>query len=195
MNKADFLSELKARLSGLAEADIASSLDYYGEMIDERIEDGLSEGEAVAAIGSVEQAAEQILSEIPLPRIIKSNVKQRGKLRPWEIVLLIVGSPLWISILAAVFAVLLSVFAALLAVLISVFAIGAALAVSAFGIAVGGIVLIFAKGFVPALMFIGAALMAAGLALLFWPLFKLMCRGFVWICRKFVLWLKTFFSY
>lgn len=72
MNKADFLSELKARLSGLAEADIASSLDYYGEMIDERIEDGLSEGEAVAAIGSVEQAAEQILSEIPLPRIIKA---------------------------------------------------------------------------------------------------------------------------
>lgn len=195
MTKAEFLSELKARLSGLAEADIASSLDYYSEMIDERMEDGMSEAEAVAAIGGVEQAAEQILSEIPLPHIIKSNVRQRGKLHPWEIVLLILGSPLWISLLAALFAVVLAVFVALLAVVISVFAVGIALAVSAVGVAVGSVVLIFTKGIIPALMFLGAALMVAGLALLFWPLIKLICRGFARLCRKFMLWIKTFFLY
>lgn len=195
MTKAEFLSELKARLSGLAEADIASSLDYYSEMIDERMEDGMSEAEAVAAVGSVEQAAEQILSEIPLPQIIKSNVKLRGKLRPWEIVLLILGSPLWISLLAAVFAVVLAVFVALLAVIVSVFAVGISLALAAFGVVVGSVVLIFTRGFVPALMFLGAALMIAGLALLFWPLFRLMCRGLAWICRKFMYGVKTFFLY
>ncbi len=194
MNKSEFLSELGTRLSGLAEADITSSLDYYSEMIDERIEDGLSEADAVAAVGSVEQAAEQILSDIPLPRIIKSNVKQRGKLRTWEIVLLILGSPLWISLLAALFAVVLAVFVSLIAVLISVFAVAVALAVSALGIAAGSIVLIFIKGFVPALMFVGAALMCAGLALVFWPLLKLMCSGLAWLYGKFVLAVKRFFA-
>jgi len=194
MDKARFLLELRDRLSSLPEEDIQSSLDYYGEMIDERIEDGMSEEEAVASVGSVEQAAEQILSEIPLPHIIKSNVKQRGKLRAWEIVLLILGSPLWISLLAALFAVVVAVFVVLLSVIIAFFAVAVALAVSALGIAVGSIVLVFVKGFVPALMFIGAALMCAGLALVFWPLLKLMWRGLSWLCRKFILAVKRFFA-
>ena len=194
MTRAEFLSELRRRLGSLQEADIRSSLDYYAEMIDERMEDGMTEAEAVEAIGGVEQAAEQILSEIPLPLIIKSNVKQRGKLRPWEIVLLILGSPLWLSLLAAVFAVALAVFVSLLTVIISVFAAALALAVSALGIAVGSIVLLFVKGFVPAIMFIGAALMCAGLALLLWPLVKLMWKGLVWLCSKLILAVKRFFA-
>lgn len=195
MTKAEFLSELKIRLGGLAEADISSSLDYYSEMIDERIEDGMSEAEAVAAVGSVAQAAEQILAEIPLPRIIQSNVKRRGKLRSWEIVLLVLGSPLWISLLAALFAVVLAVFVSLLAVVISVFAVGVALAVSAVGIAVGSVVFFFTKGILPALMFLGAALMIAGLTLLFWPLIRLISRGFAALCRKVLFWIKTLFLY
>ena len=193
MTKAEFLSELKARLGGLAEADIASSIDYYSEMIDERMEDGMSETEAVAAVGSVAQAAEQILSEIPLPHIIQSNVKRRGRLRTWEIVLLVLGSPLWISLLAALFAVVLAVFVSLLAVVIAVFAVGIALAASAVGVAVGSVVFFFTKGILPALMFLGAALMIAGITLLFWPLLRLICRGFAALCRKFILWLKMFF--
>ena len=61
MTKAEFLAELRAAISGLPEADIEKSLDFYSEMIDDRVEDGLSEEEAVAALGSVENIKTQIL--------------------------------------------------------------------------------------------------------------------------------------
>ena len=48
MSKTEFLTELKKALEGLPEEDIEKSLEYYSEMIDDRIEDGLSEEEAVA---------------------------------------------------------------------------------------------------------------------------------------------------
>ena len=47
MNKSEFLGELEKSLSELPEKDRSRSLDYYGEMIDDRTEEGLSEEEAV----------------------------------------------------------------------------------------------------------------------------------------------------
>ena len=60
MTKQEFLSRLREGLSGLPEDDIAERLTFYGEMIDDRIEDGLSEEEAVAEVGSVDDIAAQI---------------------------------------------------------------------------------------------------------------------------------------
>ena len=39
MKKNEFLAELRGRLAGLSEADLNRSLDYYAEMIDDRMED------------------------------------------------------------------------------------------------------------------------------------------------------------
>ena len=47
MKKQEFLDLLKNRLWALPERDIQQSLDYYKEMIDDRMEDGLSEEDAV----------------------------------------------------------------------------------------------------------------------------------------------------
>ena len=58
MNKQEFLYELKGKLWALSEEEKKSSLEYYTEMIDDRMEDGLSEEEAVAAIW--ETAAENV---------------------------------------------------------------------------------------------------------------------------------------
>ena len=65
MTKADFLNALAVRLSSLSEIDVARSLDYYEEMIDDRMDDGMTEEEAVAAAGSPEDAAREILLNIP----------------------------------------------------------------------------------------------------------------------------------
>ena len=54
MTKTEFLDGLRAGLSDLDPADIQKSTDYYDEMICDRMEDGMSEEEAVAAIGPVE---------------------------------------------------------------------------------------------------------------------------------------------
>lgn len=97
MNKADFLSSLAAGLSGLSAREAQMSLDFYSEMIDDRMEDGMSEAEAVAALGTVEDIVREIYMEKPLPVILKS--KQRRGMQGWEIALLILGSPLWLPLL------------------------------------------------------------------------------------------------
>ena len=55
MDKHDFLMQLQNRLSGLPQEDIEERLNFYNEMIDDRIEDGLSEEEAIAAVGSLDE--------------------------------------------------------------------------------------------------------------------------------------------
>lgn len=47
MNKQEFFVQLCRSLSGLPQTDIEERLTFYGEMLDERIEDVLSEEEAV----------------------------------------------------------------------------------------------------------------------------------------------------
>ncbi len=44
-------------------------------MIDDKIEDGLSEADAVAALGSVDQIAAQTLSGVSLPKLVKNKSK------------------------------------------------------------------------------------------------------------------------
>ena len=76
MNKQEFLKTLWNRLSELPNEDVERSLDYYAEMIDDRVESGMTEDEAVEAIGGVEEAAAQILADVPEgPRKSTGNPK------------------------------------------------------------------------------------------------------------------------
>ena len=94
MTKSEFLTELRTALVGLPEEDIEKSLDFYSEMIDDRVEEGLSEEEAVADLGSIEDIKTQILKDIPLTKIVKERGKPKRTLSGLEITLLIVGFPL-----------------------------------------------------------------------------------------------------
>ena len=60
MNKHEFFEQLGRGLSGLPQEDIDERLTFHGEMIDDRVEDGLTEEEAVAEIGSPDEIASQI---------------------------------------------------------------------------------------------------------------------------------------
>ena len=48
MNKQEFLSALQNALAGLPKKDRQKTLAFYSEMIDDRMEDGMTEEEAVA---------------------------------------------------------------------------------------------------------------------------------------------------
>lgn len=48
MNRDIFLHQLRIRLAQLPEDEVQKRLDYYAEIIDDMIEDGISEEEAVA---------------------------------------------------------------------------------------------------------------------------------------------------
>ena len=65
MRKQEFLGQLRKGLATLPPNDIAEHLAFYNEMIDDRMEEGLSEEDAVAAVGSVEKIIGQIVAESP----------------------------------------------------------------------------------------------------------------------------------
>ncbi len=63
MTKREFLNELKFYISKLPYEDVNKYIEYYSEMIEDRIDDGISEEEAVKAVGSPKIIAEQILKD------------------------------------------------------------------------------------------------------------------------------------
>ena len=163
MNKTDFLMKLRERLGGLPEYDVDERIDFYAEMIDERIEDGASEDDAVEALGNIDEIVEQILSDIPLSRLVKKKVSPKRKMSPLTVVLLAVGSPIWLSLLIAAFAVALSLYASLWAVIISLWAVNLSFAVCAV-VAPLPVILFFTSGkFMAGSALICAALVLAGL--------------------------------
>ena len=177
MDKLDFLSALEARLEGLPDADKDASLDYYAEILDDLMEGGMTETEAVASLGSVESIAEEILLDMPLPKLIKAKMKPKRRLRGWEITLIAVGSPVWFPILLALAVVALAVYIVFWAVVISLYAADLCFAVGAPAGLLAAI-LLFVKGLpFTALLFLGAGLVLAGLAILWFFLCNLTAKG------------------
>ena len=76
MNKEQFLNELKKGLSGIPKEDLDERVNFYSEMIDDRIEEGMSEEEAVSAIGDVKTIVSQIMAETPITTIVKERVNK-----------------------------------------------------------------------------------------------------------------------
>lgn len=165
MNKYDFLLALEERLAGLPEADLKASLDYYSEILDDLTESGMTEQDAVASLSSVDTIAQQILLDIPLPRLVKAKMKKR-RMSGLEITLLIVGFPIWLPILISLFAVVLSVYISLWAVVVSLYASDLAIAVTAPASILAAVILFVRGQPAVALLFIGAALVCGGLAIL-----------------------------
>ncbi len=65
MTKIEFLEQLEARLRGINIVDRIRSLDYFSEMIDDAMENGMSETEAVASLGDIDEIADRIMQEAP----------------------------------------------------------------------------------------------------------------------------------
>lgn len=191
MNKAEFLQKLRAALNGLPQSDIEEKVGFYSEMIDDRMEDGLPEEEAVATVGSVEEIVREIVADIPLAKIAKEKIKPKRRMRAWEIVLLILGSPIWLSLLIAAFAVLISVYACIwsaIAVFWSAFAVLAAGLLA--GLAAG--VWMFVTGMLPAgFLLLGGGLVSGGLAIFAFFGCLAATKGVAILTKKFVLWMKT----
>ena len=95
MKKQEFLNELRERLNGLPPSDIDDRISFYEEMINDRMDDGKCEEEAVADIGTVDDIVNEIVRDTPLVKLVKEKIKPKRKLKAWEIVLLILGFPLW----------------------------------------------------------------------------------------------------
>lgn len=193
MTKTEFVLELASKLSLLPWEEIEDRISFYVEMIDDRMEEGVSEEEAVAAIGSVDEIASQIIAEIPLAKLVKEKIKPKKRLRAWEIVLIVVGSPLWLPLLIALLAVILAVYISLWAVVISLWAVFASLVGGMLGGIISGAILAAGGNVAAGIAMIGAGILLAGLAVFAFFGCKAATKGTVKLAEKLIVSVKRGF--
>ena len=193
MTKQEFLAALKGALAGLPQDEIDGRIDFYAEMIDDRIDEGLSEENAVAEIGPVDVIAAQTLADIPLSKLAKQRIKPKRKLGALEIVLLALGSPIWLSLVIAAFAVVISVYVSLWAIVVSLWAAFAAIVGSAVGGLIGGIFLAALGNIYTSLALVASSLLLSGISIFAFFGCRAATKGIIILTRKFALAIKKAF--
>ena len=101
MLRDEYLSNLKDKLAANNIPGIDSMIDFYDEAISDRIEDGMSEEDAVAAMEDADEVVKSALLDKPIAALMmesarkkhqEANEKGHGAL---FVVLAIVGFPIW----------------------------------------------------------------------------------------------------
>ncbi len=193
MNKQEFLDGLRKGLSGLPQADIEERLTFYGEMLDDRIEEGLSEEEAVAAAGSVNEIVRQTVADIPLAKIAKERIKPKRRLKAWEIVLLALGSPIWLSLGVAAAAVIFALYVTVWSVIASFWSVFASLAVCAAAGVPMCVVFVAGDSGAAGIAVLSAGIVCAGLSVFMFFGCLQATKGILLLTKKFAIWVKNCF--
>lgn len=191
MDKKEFLKRIEDGLSSLTIEEKDEHIAFYSEMIDDRIEEGLSEEEAIAVIGIPESIAFQIMQE---HGGTSKNTKQSRKITAWEIVLLVLGSPIWISLLIGILTVIFALYVVLWSAIASFWAVAVAFIGGALGsFATFGVFLFFGN-VIQGIAMLGMGIFSAGLAI-----FGIMgsigaTKGCALLTGKSVLWIISLFK-
>ena len=186
MNKQRFLAQMRKALSGLPKKDIEEYLIFYGEMIDDRMEEGLSEEEAVLAVGSVDEIAAQVVAE----KNAKKRMQPKHRPRVLIILLLLLGSPIWISLGIAAAAIIFSLCVSLWAIVISLWAVFASLAIGVLGGIAAGIIFVCCGHVLSGIVMMSAGIVCAGLSIFAFYGCKMVTKGILIFTKKPALWMK-----
>ena len=106
MTKTTFIDTLRGLLQSLNEDECNKFISYYEEIIEDYKESGLTEEEVIKKIGTPQSIADNILSE---QNSINIKVPSFSS-KILNVILLILGFPLWGSLLLALVLLILSVY-------------------------------------------------------------------------------------
>ncbi|MBO4692885.1 MAG: DUF1700 domain-containing protein [Clostridia bacterium] len=191
MTKKIFLEKLENGLSGLPREDIQEKIAFYSEMIDDKMEDGKTEQEAVSETGSVEDIVSQLASVTPLKKLVKEKIRPVHKLGALEITLIVLGFPLWFPLIVAVAAVVLSLYVSVWAVVISLWAVVLSLFTGFIGGLAGAVVFAVQDRPLSAGILLSSAIILSGLAIFMFLGCKALSRGLAAGTKKAVIRLKS----
>lgn len=193
MDKQEFLAQLRRGLSGLPRSEAEERLTFYSEMIEDRMEEGLSEEAAVVAVGSVEEIVAQILADTPITKPSKERIRPEKRLGVWTVLLLVLGSPIWLSLGISAAAVAISLYISLWAVLVSLWAVAGSLAVCSVSGALACVILfVYGHGVAGAALLAGSVV-CAGLAVLMFLGSKAATVGALVLTKKMAIRMKKRF--
>ncbi len=193
MTKREFIAQLQKKLQGLPKQEVEERISFYSEMIDDRIEEGMEEPQAVADVGTVEEISAQIISEIPLTKIAKERVKPKRRWETWEIVLLALGSPIWLSLVVAAFAVVLSLYIVLWSVVVALWSVFVSLVACALFVTVAGIILAIIGNSLQGVAMVGAGVACMGSAIIMFIACKAATKGVILLTKMIALGVKKCF--
>jgi uncharacterized membrane protein len=182
MNKQAFLVRLRKALSGLNPKEQEERIIFYSEMIDDRMEEGFSEEEAVTSLGTWES----ILADLP-------PAKEKRQSNALVILLLILGCPIWLSFGIAAFSVALSLYLSVWSVIISLWAVFVSLAGCVLGGIIGGSILIFCAKPLTGIAMLATAAVCTGLSIFAFFGCKAATKSMIQLTRKMAIGLKNHF--
>lgn len=165
MTKESLLMWLREAFSAYPPEEVEERLRFYEELIDDRMEEGMTEEEAVASLGSLEEVIAKMGAEMPP---LKKR-KAKWHLRWWEILLLVLGFPLWLPLLIAALAVGLAIYISVWSVIASFWAVFLSVVVCSFFAILIGIGGSLFGNRMKGIALLGAGIFCFGLSiLLFW---------------------------
>lgn len=172
MNKSRFSATLKRELRGMPRAEIAKTVAYYEEMIDDKIEGGMTEEQATASLGDPKEIARSICAEGPAAE----KPKTHSSLAPWVVALLVLGFPLWVGLAAGALGLLVGFFAVVFSLGVAFFAVLAAMLAGGAAELLKAAFLVGSGGW-QAVVSVGAGLLLLGVGLLLVALAKPAAAG------------------
>ncbi len=186
MNKQQFFAALKDKLIELPQDEIEEQMIFYGEMIDDRIEEGMTEEQAIAQLGTLESIVAQILAEIPRKKLVTERVTPSRKRSAWETVLLAAGAPIWLPLFASIYAVVWSV-------TISLWAIEFSLAACSAGGVFASVVFMARGNLASGAAMLGAGILCAGLGIFGFGGCKYATDAILKYSKNIFIWMKSCF--
>ena len=190
MSKSEFKQYVSDRLSNYPKDEVDKWIEYYDEMIDDAIEDGKTEDEAVAMLGDADNVVTSIKVELPLSTLVRTTAKEEVSKRKGNtlaIVLLILGSPIWGSIAIVFLALLLTFYLVIWSIIVACWATVAGIGVLGIGSIFCSVFMIVNGTFGSVLIYLGvgvialAILMLAGLAMV--HVTRFLIKGTAYVIR------------
>jgi len=191
MNKNEFLNELSKKLSALPQVEIEKSVAYYDEIISDRMEDGMSEEEAIGALSDVDKIVNDIMHDMSLPTLMKARLnksKDKASNKALWLTLVIIGSPIWFPILISLGVIILSIYIVAWSIILTIYAVELSFGLTFVAGIFAGLVLCFTSHPGAGLAMFGSAFILGGLAILMFKPIIILTKEFAkftaYIARK-----------
>ena len=193
MRKKEFIAELKSRLKGYPQDVINGAVGYYSECIDDAVEDGRSEEEAVRSLGDMDEIVRNTLKDVPLSKLVKERCAPKRQLSGIEIVLIVLGFPLWFPLLVTAWSLFFAFYVVIWSLIFAFAATAVALLASSVVACISGGAAFIAATPAIGVLAIGGAFVCLGAALLMFALLPALGKGGLALGRGFLLGVKKLF--